>query len=66
MEGIKRYIETQLLEKEFEAEKELFGKSTGTMEDYLYEQDVIRAIEAIKIEAFKLGANYAIQQLSKP
>ena len=66
MEELKRYIEQQLLYKEFEAEKELFGKGTGHTEGYLCEQDVMKAIESIKVESFRMGAKYAMQQLSKP
>ena len=64
MEEIKKYIETHLLSKEFEVEKELFGKSMGHMEGYLCERDVKRVIDSIKIEAFREGAKYAIQHLS--
>ena len=65
MDEVKRYIETQILEKEFEAEKELFGKSMGSMEGYLCEQEVIQAIESIKEEAFKEGVKYAMEKMAK-
>ena len=65
MEEIKKYIETQILEKEFEAETKLYGKSIGTMDGYLCEQDVIRAIDSIKEEVFKEGVKYAMEKLAK-
>lgn len=65
MDEVKRYIEIQVLEKEFEAETKLYGKSIGTMDGYLCEQDVIRAIDSIKEEVFKEGVKYAMEKMAK-
>lgn len=75
MDEVKRYIETQILEKEFEAETKLYCKSMGTMVlycksmgtmvGYLCEQDVIRAIDSIKEEVFKEGVKYAMEKMAK-
>lgn len=65
MDEVKRYIEIQVLEKEFEAETKLYGKSMRTMDGYLCEQDVIRAIDSIKEEVFKEGVKYAMEKMAK-
>lgn len=65
MDEVKRYIETQILEKEFEAETKLYCKSMGTMDGYLCEQDVIRAIDSIKEEVFKEDVKYAMEKIAK-
>lgn len=65
MDEVKRYIETKVLEKEFESETKLYGKSMGTMDGYLCEQYVIRAIDSIKEEVFKEGVKYAMEKMAK-